>query len=364
MPKIIPYLDGWRGLAIIFVLISHFGFQGHSWTGEFGVLLFFVLSGSLMGELLFIKRVRFKDFFFKRFSRVMPLFLVFVTTMAMVNNYVLNASFAVSVSEFVATLLFLRTYLPSDSSIWQAHWPIGHIWSLNIEEHSYIALAAIALLCRYSSRKYLPVVALLTCSALTFLTGLYYASHPPSGASPWVLRTECASFGLICSATFRVIRSNNESWTPHAAAPIIAIFVAVMCFIYSTSYRFEKTLAPLCLAFAIVYLDRAPTILRRFLSLKVLRCFGIWSFSLYMWQQPFFALMGKYKVSPVFMGLGATLVGIISFYAYENRMRDYLNRAWLTRQATLLNGENAPRGQVLHVGEVRVEVSAEVPWER
>ena len=109
MPKIIPYLDGWRGLAIIFVLISHFGFQGHSWTGEFGVLLFFVLSGSLMGELLFIKRVRFKDFFFKRFSRVMPLFLVFVTTMAMVNNYVINASFVVSVSEFVATLLFLRT---------------------------------------------------------------------------------------------------------------------------------------------------------------------------------------------------------------------------------------------------------------
>lgn len=343
MSKIIPYLDGWRGLAIIFVLISHFGFQGHSWTGEFGVILFFVLSGSLMGELIFVKRVRFKDFFFKRFSRVIPLFFVFLTIMAVVNNWLLNSSFAVSAKEFVATLLFLRTYLPVDSSIWQTHWPIGHIWSLNVEEHSYIVLAAISLLCRNSSRKCLPVVVLLVCSALTFLLGVYYASHPPSGASPWALRTECASFGLICSATFRVIRSRNDSWAPHAAAPIIAIFMAVMCFTYSTSYRLEKSLAPLCLAFSIAYLDRAPTILRRFLSLKILRYFGIWSFSLYIWQQPFFALMGKYKVNPFFMGLGATLIGIISFYLYENPVREHLNHIWLTRQAILLKNRGVSR---------------------
>lgn len=52
-------LDGWRAAAIIGVLIGHFvqvpGFN----AGRFGVELFFVLSGLLMAQLLFVKKLRF-----------------------------------------------------------------------------------------------------------------------------------------------------------------------------------------------------------------------------------------------------------------------------------------------------------------
>lgn len=332
----IPYLDGWRGAAIVFVFISHFLFQGKSWTGEFGVLLFFVLSGALMGELLFIKNVNLKDFFFKRFSRVIPVFLMFVTSIAIVNNYVLQSSFTISAYEIASTLLFLRTYLPDDSSIWETHWPIGHIWSLNIEEHSYVALAVVAFICRNSVKKWLPVAFLATCTVLVFSIGIYYVSHPPTGASPWDLRSECASFALICAATFRVFRSRVGSWSPHAIFPLISIGIAVSCFIYSTPYRLEKTLAPICLSFSLVYLDQAPTFLKNLLSLGILRQFGLWSFSLYIWQQPFFALMGKYKINSLLMALAAVLVGIASFYAYENPIRTYLNKAWSARQQKIL----------------------------
>jgi peptidoglycan/LPS O-acetylase OafA/YrhL len=58
----LPELDGWRGIAILFVLFSHFisSFYG---LGNFGVAIFFVLSGYLMSDLLFIKKVNLNIFF-------------------------------------------------------------------------------------------------------------------------------------------------------------------------------------------------------------------------------------------------------------------------------------------------------------
>ena len=41
----LDYLDGWRGLAIFFVLISHFYPVPSYNVGRFGVDIFFVLSG-------------------------------------------------------------------------------------------------------------------------------------------------------------------------------------------------------------------------------------------------------------------------------------------------------------------------------
>jgi peptidoglycan/LPS O-acetylase OafA/YrhL len=52
----LSYLDGWRGLAIICVLAGHFLFIKSFNLGPFGVELFFVLSGRLMADILFVFR--------------------------------------------------------------------------------------------------------------------------------------------------------------------------------------------------------------------------------------------------------------------------------------------------------------------
>ncbi|TIU24619.1 MAG: acyltransferase, partial [Mesorhizobium sp.] len=76
----LAYLDGWRGLSIALVLIGHFFPVPGINLGVLGVEFFFVLSGRLMGEILFIERFPLKKFFKRRFSRIYPALLVFVAT--------------------------------------------------------------------------------------------------------------------------------------------------------------------------------------------------------------------------------------------------------------------------------------------
>jgi Acyltransferase family len=79
----IGYLDGWRGIAIVLVLLGHFAPVDAANLGTLGVDFFFVLSGRLMAEILFIKRVSLPAFYLRRFSRVYPGLLAFVVLAAL-----------------------------------------------------------------------------------------------------------------------------------------------------------------------------------------------------------------------------------------------------------------------------------------
>jgi peptidoglycan/LPS O-acetylase OafA/YrhL len=83
-----PALDGLRGLAALLVVISHFsdisglagGRLGHG-GGEIGVMLFFLISGFLMGRLYLGETPDLKSiatFAQRRIARVIPLFLFVV----------------------------------------------------------------------------------------------------------------------------------------------------------------------------------------------------------------------------------------------------------------------------------------------
>jgi len=58
-------LDGWRGAAIALVILGHF-FLPNTGVASTGVEVFFVLSGRLMAEILFIESYPLKRFFLKR----------------------------------------------------------------------------------------------------------------------------------------------------------------------------------------------------------------------------------------------------------------------------------------------------------
>lgn len=120
----VDYLDGWRGMAIISVLISHFlpatGFS----LGKFGVDVFFVLSGMLMSNILFVKRTAITTFYKRRISGILPVFVVFVSLVYGVAAWL---QLSPEYHNYGYTLTFLRSYLPANPNIWDTGLPVGHL---------------------------------------------------------------------------------------------------------------------------------------------------------------------------------------------------------------------------------------------
>ncbi len=134
------YLDGWRGLSIALVLIGHFLPVPGINLALLGVEFFFVLSGRLMAEILFIENYPLKAFFKRRFSRIYPALLVFVLA-----GMVFFAGTFVAYKWKAALTALTFTYNYVGILINRAG-ALDHIWSLCVEEHAYVALALISVL--------------------------------------------------------------------------------------------------------------------------------------------------------------------------------------------------------------------------
>jgi peptidoglycan/LPS O-acetylase OafA/YrhL len=345
----IPHLDGWRGLAIVAVMVGHFAGPGFGWLGSFGVMLFFVLSGRLMCQLLFIRQVALTTFFFRRFSRILPAFWLFALMMYFYSTFWAATPFHPSLDELASTVFFLRTYLPGDTTILTRQWAIGHIWSLNVEEHSYMFLAAGALLGRRFGPRAAAPVFLAASLVASLLFNVGYAVAPPSGASPWYMRSECASVGILAGATFWYLKerlaSNLFARIP-SLLPVISLAIATVCVAMYKYKGLDTTVAPLCLAFSVVCIDRFPGLLRQLLALKPLRWFGVCSFSLYLWQQPFFLSTLTEGTSRALAFGMSMLVGTVSFYFLEDPIRKAINKAWDGREKAPVVQALVPQGEV------------------
>src|SRR6202035_2536672 len=89
----LPQLDGLRGAAVILVVVGHllqFSELNRPHLGEglaqFGVMLFFVLSGFLITGILLrerriTNRIDLRAFYWRRVLRLAPALLVFLATM-------------------------------------------------------------------------------------------------------------------------------------------------------------------------------------------------------------------------------------------------------------------------------------------
>lgn len=316
----LPYLDGWRGVAILLVLMHHFaGFD----AGQTGVQVFFVLSGKLMSQVLFVDRIPLNVFYRRRVARVFPVFYLYI---AFVGVAAWIEAPSRPPTELIYTATFLRTYLPG-SSIWDLVLPTGHIWSLNVEEHSYVVLSLVALVAvRRGPRTAQIALPLLT---LGCLAAYAYYSHrpPPPSASPAMLRTECAAFALLLSAALHLrIRhpSHKQFWL--ALSLVVPLFSLHIYGAWADN-PIKLVLLPAALALLINTLSAAPKIFLSWLSAPWLRWFGVVSFSLYVWQQAFLWLSMRGHLSQAQGCLLAIAVGSLSYYYFEAPMRSLIRNA-------------------------------------
>ncbi len=147
-------LDHLRALAIILVFAFHYGrlFASPEWVttiskfGWTGVDLFFVLSGYLISSQLFASivqsgKISFKEFFIKRFFRIIPAYLAVVTL------YFLFPSFRER--EVPAPLWKYLTFTQNLGLDLRTQGTFSHAWSLCIEEQFYLCLPLVLMLLTY-----------------------------------------------------------------------------------------------------------------------------------------------------------------------------------------------------------------------
>ncbi len=141
-----PMIDGIRAIAILWVVFFHawiiqvldmpdyimgiFRYPLLYWVdrGDLGVDLFFVISGFLIGSIIFreIKSTGtfiFRQFYFRRFMRLTPVYIfAMALNMVLTNNY--------HIGHYWSNILYVNNYVPGSEMIWT--------WSLAMEEQFYL----------------------------------------------------------------------------------------------------------------------------------------------------------------------------------------------------------------------------------
>lgn len=314
--------DGWRGTAIVLVLCGHFYDIQWLWEDRMGVDVFFVLSGMLMSNILYDKRLRLKDFYIRRLSRVYPVLFVYVVVIYSVSWF---EGLNFSSSEIVSSLLFLRTYYPQEPGIWSSEVAAGHLWSLNVEEHAYVLLSLISLV--LINRKYIALLLLAlgcVCIALNFY---HYSNISPEEFKLYLIRTESAIVFILFSAGYGLLK-RQANWQGHPMLTTVCLLGAILCYAKALPIWLVFCVSPILLSIVVNHLDNLPTFLERVFSLKLLRYLGICSYSIYIWQQPFFIYSWAIPIPKPAILLIGVAVGVASYLLFENPIRHHINSRW------------------------------------
>lgn len=164
-------IDIIRGCCILFVILLHlnihFNFSNTFlkeilpkklfsllfWSGFYGVVVFFTLSGYLITSSILkrwktLSKINIKAFFWLRFSRIIPLLVALLLVLSVfhlmnVQGFIINAE-KTSLSRLVfATLTFHINWLQIYTGYLPANWDV--LWSISIEESFYFIFPFVCL---------------------------------------------------------------------------------------------------------------------------------------------------------------------------------------------------------------------------
>ncbi|CAN5176868.1 acyltransferase [soil metagenome] len=312
------YLDGWRGWAVTLVLIGHFLPIPGINLGTAGVELFFVLSGRLMAEILFVKKTPLAQFFPRRINRVYPALFVFVVSMLVVTW---TTEFKVGPKATALALVFLSNYSTWIPGFYQTGF-FDHLWSLCVEEHAYVLLALIVLVARW--RNWSPLILISIVAGAAFIDGAasVWVFHQDYFHAYWRTDVHIGSIFVAAAIFLYLTRFRSlPSWVP-----VIALVAGLLLRFDDVPRPISYSLGTALIALSVCTLDRAPAWFLAALTNRISIYVGLISYSLYLWQQPFYK-MNEQAGLPWWAGLAAAFAcGAASYYLIEKPSRGFLNR--------------------------------------
>ena len=311
----IPELDGLRGIAILIVVVWHYGIcqilqfpvtgtllktpLGLGWSG---VDLFFVLSGFLIGGILIDHRGSpsfFKTFYIRRSCRILPLYFVMVGLLAVAVwlgwNTVPRLEWLFAKPHPVLSYAtFTQTAPMIGTAEFGPHW-LAVSWSLAIEEHFYLVLPLLICCCRPQSLPYLLGGLILLAPALRLFFNLVLSEYSHAGFLLMPCRADSLALGALVAwgvrrpAIVESLRANAKGlhW-------VLAVFAAGVVVLGLTGRKFSSPVMALfgyswlagfyCLLLLISLHHRAGWI-AGICRLRALQWVGVISYGVYLLHQ-------------------------------------------------------------------------------
>jgi peptidoglycan/LPS O-acetylase OafA/YrhL len=309
----LPSLDGLRAVSVCFVILGHWA-VGHTTLAletlfghlaNFGVFVFFVISGYLITTLLWREAekrggVNLRRFYLRRTLRIFPPFYAYLAIVALA---ALGGILSIpSETRWWPALTYLSNFFSTNNLLTR------HSWSLSLEEQYYLSwpIVLATYIRRRSAISDAPSVSPIAVAALVafpvtlrivifgvtrigWLTGQFIFDYVAAGSALALFES-----AVRWDRGRRILNSLLRSkFTPVVALLALAMHLR---FTGTTRWQFAADMVVLTptkaalLAIFVVWTVRNPQhLIGRALNWKPMRVIGIGSYSLYLWQQLFFA---------------------------------------------------------------------------
>jgi len=314
--KRIPSLDGLRAISISLVVAGHLSKAGPvpkfmaNYAGT-GVRIFFVISGYLITTILLNEHSRsstinLRQFYIRRAYRILPAAGVFML-FAMVAYW-----HELRWYDIGAMLLYVANFDQARP------WMVSHLWSLGVEEQFYFLWPSILRKWyRHRTGILLGIVAL----APIYSAACYHFKVPGGGYGTFPAVADNLAIGCLL-AIFASRIPRIRWWAA------FLMLLAVLLIPHYPASTPTRTLYMLFVLWPILHCSIAGLVLHviqspyRILNLAPVVWLGRISYSLYLWQEPFFFNPSRQPAYKLVIGIG---LACLSYYLVEQpvlRLRD------------------------------------------
>ncbi len=345
-----PGLDGLRALAVLAVIAYHLHLP---WAmgGLLGVSVFFVLSGYLITDILLGQwdlygGINLKEFWLGRIRRLLPaLFVMLAGVLLWI--YLYDPGRLDSVwSDVIAAVFYSSNWWlifqqVSYFSSFGPPAPLGHLWSLAVEEQFYLLwplLLGIGL-------RYIPcrarLIGLITALMMASAVAMAVIYQPGQDPSRVYYGTDTRAFALFIGAVLAFVwpsRKLSADLSPGsrrildvaggAALLIISLMIWLGHQYQAYLYYGGLLLFSLATMVLIAVLAHPASQLGKIFAIAPLRWLGIWSYGIYLWHYPLIVLSnptvntGGLDISlSIKQILLAVFLAAVSWYFIEDPIR-------------------------------------------